>query len=283
VTYLRRASPLHAARAVVGTAWSLALAACVFAIEHPLVLGAMLASVLVAAASCGVARPVLSVLKWGVPFALVIALVNPIVSRDGVTVLLRGGEVPALGQVDITLEAVVYGGVMGLRALTLIAIFALHSAAVDPDDLLRSFRRISFRTALSAALATRMVPVLGRDARRMADAQQALPGPAAGRVTLLRAVASGALDRAVDVAATLELRGYGGAGRPAARHRPWSRHDLAFSASAVVLLVLALAADAPFDARPRLLVPLDAGVLLTAGAVAAAMLAPFADRRGVGG
>ena len=283
MTYLRRASPLHAARALVGSAWCLALAACVFAFEHPLVLGVLLAAVLAAAAAARVGRAVLGVLKWGVPFALVIAIVNPIVSRDGVTVLLRGGEVPALGQLDITLEAMVYGLVIGLRALVLIAIFALHSAAVDPDDLLRAFRRVSFRTALSAALATRMVPVLSRDARRMAEAQRALPTPAAGRATLLRAVAGSAMDRAVDMAATLELRGYGGAQRPARRRRPWSRHDLAFVVSAVVLVAIAVAGAAPFDASPRLFVPVDAGVLATAGALAAAVLAPFADRRGVGG
>jgi energy-coupling factor transport system permease protein len=267
---------------MVGSVWSLALAGCVIAVDHPLVLAVLLVAVLGAAWAARVGRPVAGVLKWGVPFALVVALVNPLVSREGVTVLLRGGEVPPLGQLDITLEATVYGGVLGLRALVLIAIFALHSATVDPDDLLRAFRGISFRTALSAALATRMVPLLARDARRMSDAQRALPGPSAGRVTLLRAVAAGAMDRAVDVAATLELRGYGGAVRPARRRRPWSRHDLGFAASAAALAGIAIAADAPFDAAPRLVVPLDAGVALTAAAMAAAMLVPFADRRGIG-
>ena len=283
MTYHRRASPLHAARAVVGSAWCLALAAIVMAVEHPLVLAALLGAVLAAAAGARVLRPVLAGSRWGIPFALVIALVNPIVSREGVTVLFRGGQVPVLGQFDITLEATVYGGVIGLRALVLIAIFALHSAAVDPDDLLRAFRRISFRTALSAALATRMVPVLARDARRMDEAQRALPARAAGRLTLLRAVAAGAMDRAVDVAATLELRGYGGAVRPAPRRRPWSRHDLAFALSAAVLVLIAVAADAPFDATPRLLVALDAGVVLTAAAAVGAVVVPFADRRGIGG
>ena len=77
-----------------------------------------------------------------------------------------------LGQLDVTAEATAYGGVLALRALIVIACFALHSAAVDPDDLLRAFRRISFRSALTAALATRMVPVLARDARRLHDAQR---------------------------------------------------------------------------------------------------------------
>ena len=119
-----------------------------------------------------------------------------------------------LGQLDITAEATAYGGVLALRALVVIGCFALHSAAVDPDDLLRAFRRVSFRSALTAALATRLVPVLARDARRLHDAQRCLAGEPAPRRAIVRAVASGALDRAVDVAATLEVRGYGAARRP---------------------------------------------------------------------
>jgi energy-coupling factor transport system permease protein len=282
MTYRRRSSPLHAARAVAGSLWCLALATAALALEHPVLLVALLAAVLAAAAWARVAGPVLRIAAWGVPFALVIAVVNPLVQRDGVTVLLRLGEVPALGQLDVTLEATVYGGVLGLRALLLITIFALHSAAVDPDDLLRAFRRVSFRTALTAALATRMVPVLTRDARRMAEAQRTLPGPPASRPALVRAVAAGAMDRAVDVAATLELRGYGSGRRAPRSRRPWSRHDLAFCASAIVIVVVAVTGHAPFEAYPRLEVPLDTGVALTGAALVAALLAPFADRRGIG-
>ena len=119
-----------------------------------------------------------------------------------------------LGQVDLTLEALVYGAVLGMRALALILCCALYAAVVDPDEVLRLFRRVSFRSALTATLATRMVPVLQRDGRRMADAQRCRPGAAPSRVALVRAVAAGALDRAVDVAAALEVRGYGTARRP---------------------------------------------------------------------
>ena len=134
----------------------------------------------------------------------------------------------------------------------MIACFALHSAAVDPDELLRAFRRLSFRSALTAALATRMVPVLARDARRFRDAQRCRPGPPASKLALARAVTSGALDRAVDVAATLEVRGYGGGGRPARRPRPWSRHDFAFLASAIALVArLAVVGGERFEAYPR--------------------------------
>jgi energy-coupling factor transport system permease protein len=101
----------------------------------------------------------------------------------------------------------------------------------------------------------------------------------------VRAVAGGALDRAVDVAAALELRGYGAARRPPRRPRtPWSRHDLAFLAAAFTVVGLAVAGRwagwAAFHAYPRL-----GGSGLPAAGLALALLAvalaPFAQRKGI--
>jgi energy-coupling factor transport system permease protein len=286
VTYRRRASPLHAARAGVGSLFCMVLAAVALSFEHPLLLGAVLLAVLLAAAGAGVGDVVARSLLWGLPFAVLIALINALVVREGLTVIARLGDLPPLGAVDVTLEATTYGGILGLRALIVIACFALHSAAVDPDELLRAFRRLSFRSALTAALATRMVPVLARDARRFRDAQRCRPGKPASRPAIMRAVTAGALDRAVDVAATLEVRGYGGTRRPPRRSRPWSRHDLAFAAAAGGLAALGLATEIlswePFAAYPRTVAPVDGGVLALALALVACALLPFADRRGIG-
>jgi energy-coupling factor transport system permease protein len=287
VTYLRRASALHATRAAVASAWCIVLATVALSFDHPLVLGALLATVVIAAAAARVGRRVLRSLLLALPFALVIGLVNPLVVRDGLTVIARLGTVPVFGSLDITAEATAYGGVLALRALVIIGCFALHSAAVDPDDLLRAFRRISFRSALTAALATRLVPVLARDARRLHDAQRSLAGPPAPRRAVLRAVASGALDRAVDVAATLEVRGYGAARHaPRGGGRPWSRHDLAFAVSAVALAAVAagsqIAGTEAFDASPSFEAPVGAEQLALCAVLAVCALLPFGDRRGIG-
>jgi len=252
-----------------------------------LLLCVLLAAVIAAAAAACVAHRVLLALLVALPFAVVIALINPLVVRDGLTVIARLGTVPVLGQLDITAEASAYGGVLALRALVVIGLFALHSAAIDPDDLLRAFRRVSFRSALTAALATRMVPVLARDARRMHEAQRCLAGEPAPRRAVVRAVAAGALDRAVDVAATLEVRGYGAARRaPRGGGRPWSRHDLAFAAGAVALAAIGVAVYLGdwerFAAYPSFTAPLDAGVLALAALICLCVLLPFADRRGIG-
>ncbi|MEA2218695.1 MAG: energy-coupling factor transport system permease protein [Solirubrobacteraceae bacterium] len=291
--YVRRASPLHAARAPVSAAYSAALVAAVLAFENPLVLAAIAVAIVAAALLAGAGPMLRRTLLYGVPFALLIAVVNPLVADEGLTVLLRLGDVGPLGRVDVTLEGLSFGAILGLRALLVVlASGALLAATVDSDELLRGFRRISVRSALTAALAVRLVPVLGRDARRLADARRCRPGAtprpgAAERLQIVRAVATGALDRALDVAATLEVRGYAtpGAGRPRRLREPWSRHDIAFAAAAAGIVALAAGARlldvASFDAYPRTVVAAGAHEWLLCGALLAVALLPFADRRGI--
>jgi energy-coupling factor transport system permease protein len=285
VSFRRRASALHAARAAAGGGYCAALAACALAFEHPLVLAAVALAALGAAAAAGVGREVARTARFTLPLALLVALVNPFVVREGLTVFARLGSVPVLGELDLTVEAVVFGLVLGARVVVVVLCCSLFTAAVDPDEVLRLFRRVSFRSALTAALATRLVPVLARDARRMADAQATRGRGAPGRVALLRAVTTGALDRAIDVAATLEVRGY--AGRPPARGRrePVGRHDLAFGAAAAALVALLVAAKAAgiatFAAYPTLSAPVGPAELVLAAALLATALLPFLDRRGI--
>ncbi len=283
MSYLRRASPLHAARAGVGAAWCLALVTAACLVRHPLVLLVLAVAVLAAAAAARVGRPVLRWLPWALAFGVAITLVNAVATREGLTVVWRFGTVPGWGPVSLTAEALAWGGVLALRAVVILCAARLFSAAVDPDQLLRALRRMSFHSALTATVATRMVPVLARDGRRLADAQRSRGGPPPSRLALLRAVTANAMDRSLDVAATLEVRGYGAARRPPRRPRPWSRHDLAFAASAVAVVLVAIGAraGAPFEPYPVVRTALDGSVALWCGLLAAACLAPFVDRRGL--
>jgi energy-coupling factor transport system permease protein len=284
-THRRRASPLHAARAGIAALWCMTLALVALSFEHPLLLAALLGITVAAAAAAHVGRDVGRALAWALPLGLAIALINAIVTREGLTLVFRGPAVPGIGRLDITAEALAYGGVLALRAAVIIACTALMAATVDPDALLRGLRRRSLRVGVTAALATHIVGVLARDGRRLAEAQRTLTGSPA-RLGVVRAVAAGALDRATDVAATLEVRGFGGHGRPPRQRRPLSRHDLAFATSALALAALAVASGVGgwegFDAYPWLVVPLEARHAVLAIALAACALLPFADRRGTG-
>jgi energy-coupling factor transport system permease protein len=286
--YTRAASPLHATRAGVAVVWCLALALAALLLSNPLALGTLCVSVVAVGWLSGVGRQLRRVAVCAVPLGLTVAAVNALLTRDGLTVIARLGDLPVLSTTNVTLEATVYGAILGLRAVTLILCAAIYSLAVDPDAVLVLMRRLSFRSALTASIANRMVPVLMRDSRRLADAQRCRPGRHAGRVVLMRAATSGVLDRALDMAAALEVRGYGvawaGSGRRSAR-APWSRHDLAFALSAAAIIAIAIGARAggvvAFTAYPTLSVSAGPAALGVSLLLAACVLAPFADRRGV--
>jgi energy-coupling factor transport system permease protein len=283
--YRRRPSPLHAARAGVGLAYCLALAVAALTLTAPLALAAVAVAVVAAGLAAGVGRELARAARLALVLGVLVALVNALVTRDGLTVIWRLGDLPLLGHTDITLEAAVYGAVLGLRAAVLVLCGALYTLSVDPDEMLGLFRRLSFRSALTVTLGTRMVPVLLRDSRRLADAQRCRPGEPPSRLALMRATTAGAFDRALDVAAALEVRGYGAARRPPRAAVPWSRHDVAFAISSVAIVALGVlarvAALAPFHAYPGLRGPVGGGeVLLSIGLVTCGLL-PFADRRGI--
>jgi energy-coupling factor transport system permease protein len=289
--YRRLASPLHATRATVAAVWACALIAATLLSESPLVLGVLLLGVLGAGAGAGLGRELARTLRTVLIVAIPIVLVNVLVYHEGLTVFARLGDLGPFGQGDLTVEALVYGAVIALKVGLLMLITTLASLAIDPDELLAVFRRHSFRSALTASLATRMIGVLSADSQRLAEAQRTRPGGGARgartRVRLLSAIVGSSLDRSMDVAATLELRGFaaGPRARGRAPRRPFSRHDRAFALSAACVFALALlgrlVGAAPFAAYPLLSMPVSGATFALCVALPVAVLLPLADRRGI--
>ena len=285
MTYRRRASPLHAARAGAGarTAWRSRSPRCYC--PSPVVLGAVASRSRSPASRRRRARAAPRRL-WAVPLGArhgrQRAGGRRRADRD------RAPRRPAAARPDrhhargdrLRRGARPAGGRAG-------PVRALYTVAVDPDEVLRLFRRVSFRSALSATLATRMVPVLVRDSRRLAEAQRCRPGPPPSRAQLLRATTAGVLDRALDVAAALEVRGYGAARRPRGR-RVRARGRATTSRSrrrGRARRAGGRCARRRPGAVQRVSVAARAGRRPASVAVALAIvvcaLAPFADRRGI--
>jgi energy-coupling factor transport system permease protein len=295
-------SPLHAARPWIAALWASALTVAGLILVQPLLLGALLLAVLLAGVGAGVGAQLARSLRLVAVVAVPIVLVNVLVSRDGLTVFARVGDLGPFGQGDLTVEAAVYGAWIALKVALVMLVTTLASLAIDPDELMRAFRGLSFRSALTASLGLRMIPLLGADAARLAEAQRTRPDARAGargRALLVGAVVAGSLDRAMDVAATLEVRGFAAGGQGARGRRglkapmrarahdapPFSRHDFAFLASALAVLAIALAARLlgadSFSAYPLVHDPVTAWTLLACVALAAAVTLPFCDRRGI--
>jgi energy-coupling factor transport system permease protein len=279
--YIPRRGPLQGARVGAAVAYLGALVVVAFLYSNPLVLVAAGLAACVAGWLAGARVAVRAALRMGVGLALLIVILNALIVDRGETVLARLGHWPLLGQVDITLEAIVAGVSIGLRAAVTMVAFGVYSACVDPDQVLRALRPLAARSALTASLVSRLVPVAEADAGRLRDAAR-LRGPGAapvGRGPLARRLLAGSLDRAVDVAATLELRGYSLGVKSGARRREPSRYDARFYAVALVVLAAAIVGKVigadDFHTYPRIQIGTGATTLAVCAVVLASGLAPW--------
>lgn len=296
--YTPRPGPLQSASPGAAVAYLGALVVVAFLYSSPLVLAAVGIAAALAGRLAGAGRAVVAAIKLGLAIALPIVVVNALVVNRGETVLLRLGEWLLLDRVDVTAEAIADGAVFGLRAVVVMIAFAVYSACVDPDRVLRALRPLAGRSALTAVLVSRLVPVAAADAARLRDARQ-LRGPAAasvGRAAMARRLLTGSLDRAVDVAATLELRGYSLERPRRSRRMPehlydpkvkqlfsrGSRFDRRFYVVGAVILIAAIAgkllgADG-FHAYPTIGLDANAATLGLALVVVLSGFAPISRR-----
>ena len=283
LAYTPRRGRLQGASVSAAALYLGSLVLVAFAYSNPIVLGGAGAAVAAAGLAAG-ARAALAIsVRWGVWLGATVVVVNALVTDRGDTVLVRGYDVPPLGPMDVTLESLAAGAVLAERILVVTMAFAVWSACVDPDRVLRVIRPLARRSALTATLVSRLVPVAAGDLDRLREAA-ALRGPGAapaGRAALARRLVAGSLDRAMDVAATLELRGYALGGRAAAERSRRSRHDWRFVAAGVAIgacgVAGLLAGAGGFDPYPELTLDVDAATIALAAAVPLIAVFPFAD------
>ena len=278
LTYIPRRTPLARAGVLAASAYLGAFIAVAFAFSHPVVLAADATAVVIAGLAAGTGRALAASLRFAAALGILMIIANAIASQRGDTILIRGPDVPVLGVVNVSAEALAEGGVLALRVAIVIAAFAVFTAAIDPDRVLRLLRPIARRSALTATLVVRLVPLAAADHARLRDAAS-LRGPAAAPVSrpvLVRRLVAGSLDRSVDAAATLELRGYA-RGAPGRTDRAWrSPVDTGFwlvSAATVAASVAALVSGAArYESYPSVdaaLEPLGLVLALSLPALAA--------------
>lgn len=278
--------PLHRASPAKAVSFLGAFALIAFLFSNPLVLVADGGAVILVGLAAGARRAVVAALRLAVPLLVLMTLVNALVYHRGDTILLRGWELPVIGNTDVTLESLAAGFMIGLLAVVVILVFAVYSACVDPDRVLRALRPVARRSALTAALVVRMVPVTAGDAARLREAAE-LRGPAAepvGRAALMRRLVEGSLDRAIDVAATLELRGHSLGIRPVARRERYAPVPRLVAATVLLAAIaaagLVVGADG-FESYPRIEIGTSLSTLALCAALPLAAAIPFAGGRRV--
>ena len=165
---------------------------------------------------------------------LTVFLITPFVEVIGTHVLWTGPTIPVVGTLDIRTEELRNGLFQGLRLTAVGLAFAVYALLLDHDRLLTA-AGWARRSTLAVALATRLVPVLERDAREL---RLALRGRQVelGPVKLLSPLLAGSLERGLNLAEAMEARGYGRPGGTRAPRSPWRARDR-FALAAVPVIV----------------------------------------------
>lgn len=234
-------------------------------LEHPLYLLSLLLVGLLAAAVSNALEGWLTCLAVGLWVALLVMLLNPLLSQEGETVLFSLPALPLLGERAITLEALCYGAVMAVRLLAVITAFSLYNTQVHPDRVTALLSRFAWKSALLISLSTRMIPTLSRELTSALEVQQ-MRGVdfAAGTLRqrlqkygwLLELLLISSLEGSLQTAEAMQARGYGCGPRSSYFHEPLRPRDYLSFFSSLSALLLAIYARvrgfAAFSFYPRL-------------------------------
>lgn len=177
---------------------------------------------------------------------VVLAIANPIVSHNGMTVLFVVNDSP------VTLEAVLYGLNSAAMIVGVLYWFRSYTQLMTSDKLLSVTGRLSPKISLLLSMALRCVPMLRRQADRTADAQKAMGlfkddniiDDIHGNIRVFSAVTTWALENGITSADSMAARGFGTGRRTQMRKYKLRRSDIIFMAVTLGLLGVCVAAAA---------------------------------------
>lgn len=171
--------------------------------------------------------------------ATMLFLFSPLFARYGGIVYWDGPSVPVIGELDVTSEELSESLFQSLRFAAVGLAFAAYALLLDQDRLLMAGGWLR-RSVLAVALATRLVPTLERDAAGFVEALRGrgvVVEGLRGRARLLSPLVAGSLERSLNLAESMEARGFGRAGRTRAPAPPWSSWDRLAIVGAIVVVL----------------------------------------------
>jgi energy-coupling factor transport system permease protein len=206
--------------------WLGAAALPAFTLQNPLYLVLVVASAWLVYTALGRSTPLGrswgAFVRIGVFFLALSIPFNALSIHAGRIVLLRLPEAWPIVGGPITLEATLAGAANGLSLLAILAVFAAFNAGVDHYQLLRATPAFLFQAGVVVSIAITFVPQMVLAAREIRQAQRIRGHRLRGVRDLLPLIIpllANGLERAIQLAETMEARGFGGTQERAPRRQ----------------------------------------------------------------
>ena len=171
----------------------------------------------------------------GIP--LLFALINPLWNQHGETVLF------VINDRAITKEALLYGGVTGLRLAAVLYWFRSFSDLMTSEKLFYLFRFLSPKLALVFSMAVRNLTLFRQQTERIRLSQRAvglfreehLIDDVRGGLHIFSILMTWALENGIITANSMAARGYGCGKRSSFTYFRWRRQDVLLLLTALLL------------------------------------------------
>lgn len=204
------------------------------------------------------------------PLFLAVILLNPLVNRNGATVLFLLFGKP------YTLEALIYGAVLSGMFLTMILWFSCYSSVMTGDKFTSLFSNLLPSISLLLVMIFRMVPNLIRKGRQITGARQSIGkeiADGAEAMTVLGCLTTWALEGSIVTADSMRSRGYGTAKRTSfmiyrMSPRDWGLVSAILVLSAALIAVISLGHTTAIFTPEWYLAPISPIGLLLYGSLA---------------
>lgn len=228
----------------VGVVFILALAC-----SHPVYLVALLLATGMVIIGAGHLQEWVIYLKFSLLMIAMLMLINVVFVHLGETVLWTGPVLPVIGRFNITLEALAYAGGMGMRFLVIISAFCLYTYAIHPDKALKLFSRWGHKSVLVITLSTRLFPLMVQDYRRITEVMRCrgvkfTVGSWWERLhkalSVINVLLFSCLDRALQLAESMQVRGYASGPRSSYAGELWRPRDALILGALLVGLLCGL-------------------------------------------
>lgn len=189
-------------------------------------------------------RGALPVILGMIPLLLFLTAINPLFNHYGKRVLFT------LFGKRYTLEALLYGAVIGGMLVAALLWFSCYSAVMTSDKFTWLFGNLIPALSLILVMVLRLIPAYGRKAAQISGARRCI-GKSAGAgssgkekalhsMAVLSALTTWALEGAIVTADSMRSRGYGTARRSGFQSYRWRFGDAAFGLGAAAMFAVTL-------------------------------------------
>ncbi|WP_373897892.1 energy-coupling factor transporter transmembrane protein EcfT [Haloimpatiens sp. FM7315] len=188
-------------------------------IDNPIYLAIIFSSFLLLSFIDGSLKELLNYGKLIAPFAFMIIVLNPILVKNGQTVIYEGKiNYPLLGPVRITLEATLYGLLTGIRVICVTFVFGFGNLVIHPDRAFSYFSRYFKNSSLLMNMTIRLFPSIIKSYENIKSIEKVRGNDISSKNLKKRIISYGniinilflsSMEDSSDIAEAMYSRGYG--------------------------------------------------------------------------